>query len=87
MPNGSNLFDVMIVGAGAAGLQAAPHLLLTKPSLRVLILERSSVSGGRVHNVKLADGLEMTGLGAWSVDGSVKMTSYLLRIHGVELRE
>jgi hypothetical protein len=37
--------------------------------------------------VKLAEGIEMTALGAWRVDGSVKMTSELLRSHGVELQE
>jgi hypothetical protein len=37
--------------------------------------------------VRLADGIEMTELGAWSVDGSMKITLELLRSHGVELRE
>jgi len=68
-----------------ADLQTASHLLQTKPCLRVLILEQSSVSDARIRDVKLAEGLEMTGLGAWRVDGSVKMTSELLRSHGVKL--
>jgi hypothetical protein len=37
--------------------------------------------------VRLADGLEVIELGAWRVDGSVKITSKLLRSHGIELRE
>jgi hypothetical protein len=70
-----------------AGLQTATHLLRTKPSLRVLILERSSVSGGRIRNVRPTEGIEMVRLEAWRVDGSLEMTSELLCSHGIDLRE
>jgi hypothetical protein len=45
-----------------AGLQAASFLLRAIPTLRVLMLERTSFSGGRIHGVQLTEGLE---LGVW----------------------
>lgn len=58
-----------------ASPQAASHLLQT---LCVLVLGLSSFSDGRIRDVKLAEGLEMTGLGVWTVDDSGKTTLELL---------
>jgi len=37
--------------------------------------------------MKLAEGIEMTGLGGWRVDDSANMISELLCSHCVEIRE
>jgi len=78
MPHIIDLIDVAIIGAGAAGLQSASHFQ-SKSSLRVVILKRSSASGGQICDVKLADGVEIVGLGAWKVDSGAKMMHELLR--------
>ncbi len=43
--------DVAIVGAGAAGLAAARHVMDTRPDLSVLVLEAGPRLGGRAHSV------------------------------------
>jgi len=43
-------FDVIIVGTGPAGLGAAFELLRTKPSLRILLLDKFQVSSGGLRN-------------------------------------
>jgi monoamine oxidase len=43
------MFDVIIIGAGLAGLTCAMTLKKESPSLRVLIVEASSRIGGRVY--------------------------------------
>lgn len=67
-----------------AGLQTASHILKAKPSLRILILERSSISGGRIRDLKLIDGIEMAGVGAWKVYRESKQTLRLLQEHSIE---
>ena len=42
--------DVIIIGAGYAGLSAAQHLTTLSPSLKVQVYEASSRVGGRVRN-------------------------------------
>jgi len=87
MPNNPDRFDLVVVGTGIASLQATFQLLRTKLSLLVPIFERCLLSGSRTHNVRQAEGLEMSMLGAWRADGSVKMTPEPLLSHNVELRE
>ncbi len=43
--------DVAIIGAGAAGLAAAAHLLSQRPDLDVLVFEAGTRIGGRAHTV------------------------------------
>lgn len=42
------IYDVVIVGGGIGGLYTAYRLLLSRPELRVLLLEKSDHLGGRV---------------------------------------
>ena len=43
-------YDCVIVGSGPAGLGAAFELLAAKPDLRILLLERETVSSGGLRN-------------------------------------
>ena len=44
----SNLYDVIIIGAGAAGLMCAAALYNENPMIKVLILERNSKAGRKL---------------------------------------
>ncbi len=43
--------DVAVVGAGAAGLAAARHVMAARPDLSVLVLEAGARLGGRAHTL------------------------------------
>lgn len=43
---GKKAYDVVIIGAGLAGLTAAYYLKKTRPELNILLLERSGTAGG-----------------------------------------
>lgn len=43
------LYDVVILGGGIAGMNCAYQLLKKKPDAHILILEKESMLGGRVH--------------------------------------
>lgn len=49
----NNQYDIVIIGAGVAGLTAAYTLKKTDPNLRILILEAKNRIGGRVETTKL----------------------------------
>lgn len=51
-PAGADTADVVVVGAGAAGIAAARHLLRKRPDLSVAVLEASSRVGGRALSVR-----------------------------------
>jgi monoamine oxidase len=55
--------DVVVVGAGLAGLSAARSLL--DAGLDVLVLEARDRVGGRTHSVEEADGLVIEYGGQW----------------------
>ncbi|MEZ5775217.1 MAG: NAD(P)/FAD-dependent oxidoreductase [Hyphomicrobiaceae bacterium] len=46
MPDGTEIFDVIVVGAGVSGLGTACHLKSDMPHKRILILEREETFGG-----------------------------------------
>jgi monoamine oxidase len=57
--------DVVVVGAGYAGLTAALRLTQAKPSASVIVLEARELIGGRVRTVTLPDGTWLDLGGTW----------------------
>lgn len=53
LPDSSVDYDVIVVGAGLAGLAAARELLRNEPSLRVLVVEAKERIGGRILTVPM----------------------------------
>lgn len=45
-------YDAVIVGAGAAGLGAARHLIAARPDMSILVLEAEPYAGGRALTVR-----------------------------------
>ena len=68
--------DVIIVGAGAAGLMAARELVTARK--KVLILEASSRVGGRILSRQSASAGIPLQLGAEFVHGDAEITTKLL---------
>jgi monoamine oxidase len=78
------LMDVIIIGAGAAGLMAANHL--SGAGLKVCVLEARDRLGGRINTFSdpYSDGLEG---GAEFVHGNLEVTLQLLKEAGIEKQE
>jgi monoamine oxidase len=72
--------DVVIIGAGAAGLQAAREL--SARSLRVIVLEARDRIGGRVYSVPTSRAIVPAELGAEFIHGTAPETIALLRETG-----
>lgn len=72
--------DIVIVGAGAAGLMAAMELSV---HYRVLVLEARSVPGGRIRTVYQPDASGHIEQGAEFVHGRLPLTLSLLRQAGL----
>ncbi|EHQ30314.1 flavin monoamine oxidase family protein [Mucilaginibacter paludis] len=73
--------DILIIGAGAAGLMAAMHL--AKAGKKVTVLEARDRTGGRIHTVVddvFIDGAE---LGAEFIHGKLPVTLHLLKEAGI----
>jgi monoamine oxidase len=51
-PTLASSVDAVVVGAGAAGIAAARHLLAKRPDLSVIVLEAASRIGGRASSVR-----------------------------------
>lgn len=62
VPNHVDTFDVIVVGAGLSGLQAAYDL--QRAGLRTIVLEARSRVGGKTWSVPTADGKSTIDLGA-----------------------
>ncbi|CAJ0569030.1 unnamed protein product, partial [Mesorhabditis spiculigera] len=58
--------DVVIIGAGLAGLSAANRILDQAPSTKLLVLEAKEASGGRLlsHQMKTAQGQQTVDIGS-----------------------
>ena len=54
---GDNAWDVIVVGAGAAGIGAARRLVDRNPALRVAIVEARDRIGGRMHTDRTSMGI------------------------------
>lgn len=74
-------FDVVVIGAGAAGLIAATEVALTGRT--VAVIEAKGRSGGRMHTVFSANGFPVE-LGAEFVHGNLPLTMGLLKKDGVK---
>lgn len=72
--------DVIVIGAGAAGLAAAAHL--AQRSLRVVVLEARDRIGGRVLWTDGSDGRESVELGAEFIHGRAPETMAMMRRAG-----
>jgi monoamine oxidase len=78
-------FDVVVVGAGAAGLMAAWELVQT--GKRTAVIEAKDYVGGRIHTIQ-DDKFELpVELGAEFVHGDLELTKMLLKKAGVETYE
>jgi monoamine oxidase len=49
-------YDIIVVGAGMAGLAAAHHILTKRPSTKLLVLESRDRIGGRIYSHPLDNG-------------------------------
>lgn len=67
--NDKNIFDVIIIGAGVAGLNAAQELV--KTGQNIIILEARDRIGGRVNPIKFEE--SMIDLGAQFIHGKSKL--------------
>lgn len=76
-----HLFDVIVIGAGAAGLMAAWELAQTGKS--VGIIEARDYFGGRMHTILDQEFDLPVELGAEFVHGDLELTKLLLRKAGV----
>ena len=73
--------DVIIIGAGAAGLMAA--YLLVKAGRTITILEARNRTGGRIHTINNEGFSAHAELGAEFVHGNLPVTLNLLREAGI----
>jgi len=69
--------DILIIGAGAAGLMAA--MQLSRKGKKVLVLEARERTGGRIHTITDNSFNQPTELGAEFVHGQLPVTLALLK--------
>jgi len=73
--------DILIIGAGAAGLMAAYEL--AKAGKKVTILEARGLIGGRIHSTHHFGDLHMAETGAEFIHGHLPVTLQLLKDAGI----
>lgn len=83
----TKFYDVIIIGAGAAGLRCASQLVHTKGVKNVLVIEAANCIGGRVRsNTSFIPGLH-TELGAEILHGANTTLTRLAKEINIGLRE
>ena len=83
LPEASESYDVVIIGAGLAGLTAAHQVL--KSGLSCVVLESRDRVGGKTWSQPLADGQGMIDVGAgWINDTNQSRVYELARRYGAE---
>ena len=78
-------YDVIIIGAGAAGLMAALELVQT--GKKVAVVEARDRVGGRIHTVSDGRFDELIEMGAEFVHGDLELTTSLLKKARLELQK
>ena len=74
--------DILIIGAGAAGLAAAYELSLVNKKL--VVLEARDRAGGRIHSIKDDRFAQVVETGAEFVHGKLPVTLRLLEKAGIK---
>jgi monoamine oxidase len=74
--------DVIIIGAGAAGLMAA--YTLSRAGKKVIVLEARNRTGGRIYTLKNESFFTHAELGAEFIHGNLPVTMKLLHEAGIE---
>src|ERR1700761_5535762 len=74
--------DILVIGAGAAGLMAARNL--AKAGKKVIVLEARNRGGGRIHTINQESFFKHAELGAEFVHGDLPVTLNLLKEAGIE---
>jgi monoamine oxidase len=77
-----DLFDVIIIGAGASGLMAAYELSLA--GKKVAVIEARPRFGGRIHTISNGNFSIPVELGAEFIHGNLKLTKNLLKKAGID---
>ncbi|WP_178372169.1 flavin monoamine oxidase family protein [Chitinophaga jiangningensis] len=77
--------DIIVIGAGAAGLMAASRL--TRAGKKVIVLEARERTGGRIHTIQHEHGLSFAELGAEFIHGELPVTLDLLREAGISYND
>src|SRR6059058_2089192 len=78
-------FDIIIIGAGAAGLMAAWELIRT--GKKVLILEARDRPGGRIHTINDPCFQIPVELGAEFIHGDLELTFMILEKAGIKFHK
>ena len=77
-----NLFDVIVIGAGASGLMAAWEFV--QSGKHTAVIEAKDYIGGRIHTIQDANFELPVELGAEFVHGNLELTKLILKKAGVE---
>ena len=80
----SSCYDIIIVGAGIAGLRVGLHIVNTYPTIKCCILEKYNYNGGRVvtyHDKKLKD--VHWEIGAGRISHSHRRVLQLMKTYGL----
>jgi len=80
------IYDILIVGAGIAGLNTATELIKIKPELKILIVDKYKHAGGRLHTIYLSNNVKYEA-GAGRIHSSHKHLIKLINTHGLSLSE